>query len=338
MCVMRIAALLASLSVLIAAPGCGSSQRAASAPTSASASASASAPAPEAPPFEPLTGAERARWAAVREAGPPAGTTVDQLLPELEVMLASPDPERRDRIAYELLAAWLLADATAPTAPTATSLDDATAAALRDRLVARTAAPTAAPPAASDAVFGRSFAALALSVVAAREVKRDAWTAADLDAQVAAAAAYAARETDLRGHTGATGWAHAAAHTADWLKFLARHPRLTAGHARTILDALTALAARRHGARFAHGEDERMAAAARAVLRRGLLDAAAVDAWLVAVGEPLAAGWPEPFDPVLYAAQRNTRDLVVSLFVALSFDDAPPAAAALARVRAFMQR
>jgi hypothetical protein len=55
-------------------------------------------------------------------------------------------------------------------------------------------------------------------------------------------------------------------------------------------------------------------------------------------GAPLAAGWPDPFDPTLYAAQRNTRDFLVSVFVALSFDDAPPAAAALARLRAFMRK
>ena len=263
----------------------------------------------------------------IRDKGLPAGVAAAELLPGVERMLASPDPEQRDRIAYELLAAWLLADVT---------LDDATVGGLRDRLVARTAGPIAPEP--GDGVFGRSFAALGLSVVAAREVKRDVWTPAELDAQIAAAAAYAARETDRRGYTGATGWAHAPAHTADWLKFLARHPKLTPAQAGAILDVLAGLVTRRHGARFHHGEDERLAAAARAILRRGLLDDAAVDAWLARAGEPLAAGWPDPFDPVLYAAQRNARDLLVSVFVALSFEDAPPAAKALARVRAFMSR
>jgi hypothetical protein len=31
-----------------------------------------------------------------------------------------------------------------------------------------------------------------------------------------------------------------------------------------------------------------------------------------------AAGWPDPFDAPLYAAQRNTRDFLVSVFVALT--------------------
>src|SRR5699024_8479246 len=121
-----------------------------------------------------------------------------------------------------------------------------------------------------------------------------------------------------------------------WMKFLARHPRLTAAQAARLLDGVAALVTRRHGARFTHGEDERLAAAVRAVARRGLVVDAAWDAWLARVGEPLAAGFPEPFDPVLYAAQRNARDLLVSCFVALSFDPEPGAAAALARLRAFM--
>ncbi|HKE15837.1 MAG TPA: DUF2785 domain-containing protein [Kofleriaceae bacterium] len=266
-----------------------------------------------------------ARWRGLlgKGAALPPPAEAGELLRRLEPVLADPDPARRDGIAYEVYARLLLADG---------AVTDADVAALRDRLVAR----TAAEPVAGDAVFGRSFAALVLSVIAAREVAHPAWDPAALDAQIAAATAYAAREVDLRGYTGATGWAHAAAHTADWLKFLARHPALTSAQAVRLLDGVTSLVARAHGTRFAWGEDERLAAAARAVLRRGLVDEAGIDAWLARVGAPLASGWPDPFDARVFATQRNARDLLVSLFVALSFDDAAPAAAALARLRAFM--
>ena len=282
-------------------------------------------PSPEATPDD--RAAELALWKARLDPDRPLDRPIAELLPEVEAMLASPDPERRDAIAFELLSRWLRTEG---------AVDDATVAGMRDRLVTRT---TVEPPAApDDSVYARSFAALGLSVIAAREVARPVptWDEATLEAQIAAAVAYAGRERDLRGHTGPGGWAHAAAHTADWLKFLARHPALTEAQAQRVLDALAALVTRRHGARFSHGEDERLAAAARAVLRRGLLDDAALDAWLARVAEPIGKPWPAPFDPVLYAAQRNARDLLVSLFVALSFDDAPPAAAALARLRAFM--
>lgn len=276
-------------------------------------------------PTSPLTAERRAWWEAIRAAkAPPAGTAAATLLPELEALLTATDPTVRDGLGYEILAAWLQQPAI---------LDDDAARGLRDRLVARTAGPIVA----GDAVFARSFAALVLSVVAAREVAHPAWTAAELDAQIAAAVSYAGRETDLRGYTGAAGWAHAAAHTADWVKFLARHPALTRDRATRLLGAITALAARAHGARFSHGEDERMAAAVRAVARRDLLDDAALDAWLATVLAPLTAGWPDPFDPLVYATQRNARDLLVSCFVALSFDDSPGAARALARLTAAMK-
>jgi hypothetical protein len=283
---------------------------------------------PTAPPVDraaSVDDATLARWRALvaKDAALPPPAEAGELLRRLEPLLADTDPARRDGIAYELYAVLLLADG---------AVTDADAAALRDRLVAR----TAVEPVAGDAVFGRSFAALVLSVIAAREVAHPAWDPPMLDAQIAAATAYAAREVDLRGHTGAKGWAHAAAHTADWLKFLARHPALTSAQAVRLLDGVTSLAARAHGTRFAWGEDERLAAAARAVLRRGLVDDAGVDAWLARVGAPIAAGWPDPFDPAVFATQRNARDFLVSLFVALSFDDAAPASAALARLRAFM--
>ena len=271
----------------------------------------------------PLDAAARAEWDALRAAKTPPPDAAARV-PTLEAMLTATDPAVRDGLGYELLARWLQADG---------ALDAATVRGLRDRLVARTAGPIVA----GDAVFARSFAALVLSVVTAREVAAPTWTAAELDAQVTAAAAYAARETDLRGFAGASGWAHAAAHTADWMKFLARHPALSAAQAATLLDGVTALVARGHGVRLSHGEDERLAATVRAVARRDLLDDAALDRWLTAVAAPLAAGWPEPFDPALYANQRNARDLLVSCFVALSFDDSPGAARALARLNAAMR-
>ncbi|MBK9036835.1 MAG: DUF2785 domain-containing protein [Myxococcales bacterium] len=313
--------ILAAVASALLALGCR--QPPPACPAAAATPAGAVAPAPASTaPTSPLTSERRAWWRAIRGGGAlPDGTTAASLVPELEALLAASDPEVRDGIGYEVLARWLGADA---------ALDDATVAGLRDRLVAR----TAAAPTPGDAVFGRSFAALVSSVIVAREVAAPRWSDAEVAAQIDAATAYAAREVDLRGYTGATGWAHAAAHAADWMKFLARHPRLQAAQATQLLGGVAALVARGHGARFSHGEDERLAAAVRAVARRDLLDDAAADAWLAAVAAPLASGWPDPFDPVVYATQRNARDLLVSCFIALSFDDSPGAA----RLRARLER
>ncbi|MCE9578523.1 MAG: DUF2785 domain-containing protein [Deltaproteobacteria bacterium] len=278
-----------------------------------------------APSLAPPLAADRlaelraARDAKVSDPAFAAAATDDVL-----VALTALDPAIRDGIGYELLSRWIVRDRV---------LEAPAVAAIRDRLVARLADPLAP----ADGVFARSFAALGLSLVAAREAAQAAWTDAELAAQVDAAVGYAGRETDYRGYTGATGWAHAAAHTADWIKFLGRHPRLTSAQAVQLLDAIAGVVARRHGHRFSHGEDERLAAAVLAIARRGLVDDAAIDAWIGKVVAQILVGWPEPFDPVLFAAQRNARDLIVSAFVALSFDDAPPSAAVLARLRAAMR-
>lgn len=294
------------------------------APSAPPSSPAPSAPSTAAPSLSPEA---RALWEAARAGAPlPSGARADDHVDGLLALLASPSAEQRDRLGYETLVRWVAVGGP---------LTEASVDRLRDALVARTAGPIVD----GDAVFARSFAALGLAAITAREVAAPRWDDATLAAQLAAATAYAARETDRRGYTGAdTGWAHSAAHTCDWLKFLARHPRLDAAGARAILDAVTATVTRPAGWRLSHGEDERAAAAIRAVARRGLVTDGELDAWLGALAAPLAAGWPEPFDPAVYATQRNVRDVLVSAFVALSFDDSPGGAAALARLRALLAR
>ena len=90
-------------------------------------------------------------------------------------------------------------------------------------------------------------------------------------------------ERDLRGYDAKKGWMHATAHTADLLKFLARNPRLSAADAARILNGIGAKI-RDAGEVFAWGEDERLASAVLAVLRRGDLDVAAWTGWLDARG------------------------------------------------------
>lgn len=303
---------IATLTLALMLLGCGAKPK----PTTTTAT----------PPAGPAVSSERIAWWQSVKAGAALadGETADHLLPELEGYLDSTDPAVRDGVAYEVLAKWLGADGP---------LTREAVIGLRERLVAR----TAVEPVAGDSVFGRSFAALVLSVIAARENTQPVWSDAELEAQVTAAIAYAGREIDLRGYTGpTTGWAHAAAHTADWMKFLARHPKLTSAQAMRLLDGLGGLVTRRHGARFSDGEDERLAAAVRSVVRRGLIADDLFTAWLTRVAEPIARGWPVPFDYVQFAAYRNARDLLVSCFVALSFDDTPAAAAAVVRLRALM--
>jgi hypothetical protein len=251
------------------------------------------------------------RWQAIHanKDQPPDGTTAAALLPELVAYLGSPDPVRRDGIAFEVLVNWIARDPKL-------SPDEVRTLALELQ------ANLSGPLDVRDGVFKRSFSALVLSLVAARDVAAPFLTDDERRAMLAALRAYADRETDLRGHTGARGWAHAAAHTADALKFLAREPNFTDTDRATILDAVNALTVRRHGAIFHHGEDTRLAQPVIEALRRGVPDDR-FDTFLAALIAPLKEGDAAAFEPKLYAAQRNARNLLFTLYVQLSLDPKP---------------
>jgi len=274
------------------------------------ATSDAQARGPGAPALPPPDDAMR-RWQAILadDARPPAGTTAAALLPELEAYLASPDPARRDAIAIDVLDAWINRDKR---------LSPVELRPLAERLIANLGTPLDRP----DGVFLRSFSALVLSMIARRDLAEPVLDAPLRQRLLAAARDYAQRETDLRGHTGERGWAHAAAHTADLLAQLARHPALTADDRATILDAVAGFVARRHGAILAHGEDGRLAQPVLAAARAGLATDR-VDAWLATITAPLRERMGHAFDARLYAASRNARNLLFTLYVQLSLDAAP---------------
>jgi hypothetical protein len=289
--------LLAVLSVVL-----GCTHPAAPAPVSTPDSASHGLP----PPDEALR-----RWQVIHDNAdqPPAGTTAAGLLPELEAYLGSPDPVRRDAIAFDVLAAWIVADRR---------LGPDQLRPLAIRLTGNLAGPLDRP----DGVYLRSFSALVLSLIARRDRSEPFLDDAARRAILIAARDYANRETDLRGHTGERGWAHAAAHTADLLGELAKHPALTAEDRGIILDAVAGFVVRRHGMILNHGEDDRLAQPVLEAARAGLATER-VTGWLATLAAPIELGGSRVFDPRLFAAQRNARNLLVTLFVQLTLDRAP---------------
>jgi hypothetical protein len=238
--------------------------------------------------------------AATADKAPPKGTSAASLVPELVDYLGSTDPIRRDSIAYEVLAAWLAKGV----------LVDADVHALTATLSATLDGPLDAP----NSVFGRSFSALVLGEVVRRDRKTPVLTDGERRALLASALTYAQRETDLRGHTGAMGWAHAAAHTADLLARLAQLPSFADADRAVVLDAVAAFVVRRHGEIFAYGEDGRLAVAVVSAAKAGLA-ADAIDRWLAALKAPLVEANTPVFNPGLFAAQRNVRNLLFTLFV-----------------------
>ena len=246
---------------------------------------------------------------------PPRGSDVPALADELTGLLASPDPELRDEIAYSTLASWIVQQKL---------LDAGMLRTLDARLVATLTRGIGERD--TDSVFGRSFSALVLSVVVARDNADPFLDAGEWHRIEAAALDYLAAEQDLRGYDPKSGWMHSAAHTADLLKFLGRSRYLDVAGQRRILDAI----ARKLTTApivFTHGEDERFARAVLSLASRKDFDAGAFAAWLQQTKPAVAA---HPTAAQLHAVQ-NWKNLLAKLEVLLSNDPQPSDAAVAAR-------
>lgn len=257
----------------------------------------------EAAPF-PEDAALR-RWKVIVEddARPPGAPPAAALVPELVAYLGSPDPVRRDLVAYTVLDQWIRRRV----------LSDADVRALADQLVGNLRGVIDVP----DGVFRRSFSALVLASIIARDATAGLLADRQRRGILAAAHDYAHREIDLRGHTTTRGWAHAAAHTGDLLAELAGVPGLSDGDRAVILDAVTGFVVRKHGQVLRDGEDGRLAAAVIAVAKHGVaLDALA--AWIGTIEAAIRSPLMTTFDQGAYAARLNAHNLLSSVFVQVS--------------------
>jgi hypothetical protein len=256
-------------------------------------------------------------WRAVvhEKYAPPAGEEVPALTNELAEMLASADPEQRDEIGYSTLANWIYQRKI---------ISGDALIALADRLLANLTQRVGERD--TDSVFRRSFSALTLAAIVARDNMDSVFDAATWHRIEQGALAYVTAEQDLRGYDPDKGWMHSAAHTADLLRFLARSRHLdTAGQTR-MLNAI--------GAKlvtvpvvFTHGEDERLARALLSIVNRADFDRAAFAAWL-AQTKPTVA--PRPTVAQLRAIQ-NWKNTLAKLEVVLPND--PQASEAVVAAR-----
>lgn len=271
------------------------------------------------PPGQPSATHSKEFWQGIaeRKFAVPHGEATPALADELVGLLGSTDPVLRDELAVSILTSWIYRQKLL--GPDELRRITRT---LQDNLRAGIGA------APEDGVLRRSFSALTLSIVAARENEAPFLSEGEYRALLDAAIAYLRDETDLRGYDTRRGWMHSAAHTSDLLKFLARHPRFTPADQARVLAALTAKN-RTAASAFAHGEDERMARVIVSIARRADFDREAFGAWLAAA--QAAATFPQTPTPDTLRAQQNVRHLLTSAFAELSVDDRPSEGADFAR-------
>jgi hypothetical protein len=265
----------------------------------------------------------RADWIALARGGfvVPAGRTALDMLIDMNQLLASNDPVLRDDVTYSAAERWILRERRLSAADLRVllqlwtrNLDDGLGTAGDDR------------------VFKRSFSALCLSLIAAADLSESFLEPAEFHAFFDRMLDYFQRERDLRGFDPVHGWMHTVAHTSDALKFLSRNPKLAAGSDTRLLAAVRAKL-ESHDAVFAWGENDRVALALQAAVRRQDADAAALTAWTqywVTAHQDLWAKGPQ-VDPRRFAAVENAKQVMRSLHAALSMETAPTPASDAAR-------
>ncbi len=193
--------------------------------------------------------------------------TPQVLLPELLEMLASPDPELRDGVAYPILATWIQRGAFS--SQELRSLVGT----LEQRL------EMGLGEFESDTVFARSFAVLMLAVMVNNSIL--ALEQAEIHRLLEVVLHYLEREQDLRGFVQPQGWAHAVAHSADLLDEFAVNLHVQTAELEKILNAIANKVAASRVWLF--DEEDRLSYAAARVLGRRLLSSEVVSGCLEAM-------------------------------------------------------
>jgi hypothetical protein len=258
----------------------------------------------------------RSFWSALKATGfqVPADTPVLPLALEAAQMLGATDGEVRDSIAYEAVVAWVYKDHR---------LQPSELAQLRGVLAGNAVRGLGDGP--GDGIFLRSFSLLALSVLAATDLKTPFLDQRGFDELFDLAERSLSRERDLRGYVEGKGWAHGTAHGADLLKFLARSEKLRRDQQARLIDAV---AGRLRSARqvFVWGEDARLAWALAQLAKRPDFDQAPLDAWLARVRAEHTGVWAGPFSVDRYIAVRAQLNALSELSADLAADERAPAA------------
>ena len=232
----------------------------------------------------------------------PSQESAGALALEIADLGASTDPSLRDGCGYETLAAWIYRDNLL----TGEQLE-----ALRAKLLPAMLAHIGESD--NDTVFGRSFSALYMSIAASQDLRKPFLPTAAFKETLDAALRCYAEEKDLRGYVPVKGWAHATAHVADLLKFLARSPHLSVEDQKRIVNGLSQRCRTAHLV-FTWGEDGRMAAALLSVVDRKDFDASPFETWFQALITENKELWKSPaIDAEAYASVRTQANVLAHL-------------------------
>ncbi|WP_075619058.1 DUF2785 domain-containing protein [Paenisporosarcina indica] len=130
----------------------------------------------------------------------------------------------------------------------------------------------------TDSVFTRSFTALFFAAIVENDATNQIIDAKIIRKVMDEAHEYMAIEQDLRGFVEHKGWAHAAAHGADLLDSLIKHPLSTEEDAKKVLENIFRLISIAEG--YKDDEEERIARAFVTLTKHHLTESLIID-WLL---------------------------------------------------------
>ena len=232
------------------------------------------------------------------------------LTSELTTMLGDTDPHRRDGIAYEVLARWV---AEGVYDDLLEGLGDGMATGLLVGLGQRD----------TDTVFRRSFSALVLGECISRDNARHIVREETVLRWGDRVAGWLVREQDLRGFVVGKGWAHAVAHGADALAALAASEAVRRLELTVLLDVVGDRVLAQTDQRLVHGEDDRLALAVMAILRRDLIGLDVAEPWVDRLATHARSDLDRSGDP--YTVVGNVQLFLRALHLQLVLSPRPPA-------------
>lgn len=185
--------------------------------------------------------------------------------------LASPDPALRDELAIEVLGQWIQNGVLSTTETHE----------LLRRAQSDTMLFAAIGERGTTSVFLRTFSLLVIAVALMRDAAEPYLADKDWRETRGQLLRYCREENDLRAYVPGNGWAHAIAHTADVVDSLVVSRRASSKDCRDLFEALRMLINRADEV-FQGEEDERIAIAIAAMLRRGTVTTSDLRAWFEA--------------------------------------------------------
>lgn len=241
----------------------------------------------------------------------PTDRPLADLTAELTELLGSPDPKLRDEVALEVICTWVERGVYDDLLP---GLGDGIATGLL----------TGVGETGTDSVFRRSFSALVLADIIARDTRRPLVPRAKVLEWGDRLATWFLAERDERAFVAGKGWAHAIAHGADALGALARSQHCGAGELLVVLDVIGERVLRVPERVWTAGEPDRLALTVLQVLRRGLVPPDLVEPWLERIGDGARRRPAAPGEGDVYLHTGNPSAFLRSLHLQLALGPQQP--------------